>query len=239
LPSEIIEPLSLSANANPTVAAAAGSKLRIRKEGEVVPLESTLEIKTQVFHKRLETRDVASQFWVSQTPKLVRAYHRKGFFQEPEVEDVTAAVKRWEEDSQEDLRKLASLVNRILTMAKELGESTVMKYDAMADRLVIAKVAGKKMLPTDLYSKWDDASVEPAVSRDPRTPDTSLTKYRRCLKSHQQMLQKPLSLNPPVAPAQCPSPDHLLDAAAPRVRLGQICRKSAPTPRFSMPLPAV
>ncbi|KAK4073305.1 hypothetical protein Purlil1_13086 [Purpureocillium lilacinum] len=48
-------------------------------------------------------------------------------------------------------------------MAKELGESTVMKYDAMTDRLVIAKVAGEKMLPTDLYSKWDDASVEPAT----------------------------------------------------------------------------
>ncbi|PWI64203.1 hypothetical protein PCL_12044 [Purpureocillium lilacinum] len=163
LPSEIIEPLSLSANANPTLAAAAGSKLRIRKEGEVVPLELTLEIKTRVFHKRLEIRDVAPQLWVSQTPKLVRAYHRKGFLQGPEVEDVTAAVKRWEEDSQEDLRKLASLVNRILTMAKELGESTVMKYDAMADKLVIAKVAGEKMLPTDLYSKWDDASVEAAT----------------------------------------------------------------------------
>ncbi|KAJ6436128.1 hypothetical protein O9K51_11353 [Purpureocillium lavendulum] len=155
--------MSLSANANPTVAADAGSKLKISKEGEVVPLESTLEIKTRVFHKRLEIRDAAPQLWVSQTPKLVRAYHGKGFFQEPEVEDVTAAVKRWEEDSQEDLRKLASLVNRILTMAKELGESTVMKYDAMADKLVIAKVAGEKMLPTDLYSKWDDASADYAA----------------------------------------------------------------------------
>lgn len=75
-------------------------KLTIKEEGQVVPLESTLEIQTRVFHKPLEIQDVAPQLWVSQTFKLVRAYHRKGTFQGPEVEDVTALIKRWEERNQ-------------------------------------------------------------------------------------------------------------------------------------------
>lgn len=53
-----------------------GSKMIIKEEGKVVPLESTLEIKTRVSHKPLEIQEIAPQLWVSQTPKLVRAYHR-------------------------------------------------------------------------------------------------------------------------------------------------------------------
>ncbi|KAH7021583.1 geranylgeranyl pyrophosphate synthetase [Microdochium trichocladiopsis] len=188
--SGMLASLSLSPNTGLSVATSAESKLRIRKEGEVVPLHSTLEVKTRVFHKRLEIRDVAPQLWVSQTPKLVRAYHRNGTFQEPEVEDVADAIRKWEQDNHGDLRKLAALINKILSVAKELGGSMVMRYDTMGDKLVVSKVAGKKMLPDDLYSKWDDASVETAVSRQPRIPETSLTKYRRYLESHQQLLSK-------------------------------------------------
>ncbi|GJN78663.1 hypothetical protein PLIIFM63780_002172 [Purpureocillium lilacinum] len=83
-------------------------------------------------------------------------------FQEPEVEDVTADIKRWEEDNHEHLRKLAALMNKILGVAKELGGSSIMRYDATEDKLVISKVVEKKMLPGDLYSKWDDASMERA-----------------------------------------------------------------------------
>ncbi|KAH7016037.1 uncharacterized protein B0I36DRAFT_395699, partial [Microdochium trichocladiopsis] len=161
--SGMLASLSLSPNTGLSVATSAGSKLRIRKEGEVVPLHSTLEVKTRVFHKRLEIRDVAPQLRVSQTPKLVRAYHRNGTFQEPEVEDVADAIRKWEQDNHGDLRKLAALINKILSVAKELGGSMVMKYDTMGDKLVVSKVAGKKMLPDDLYSKWDDASVETAA----------------------------------------------------------------------------
>jgi hypothetical protein len=57
----------------------------IKEEGTVVPLESTLEIKTRVSHKRLEMSKITPQLWVSQTPKLVRAYHEKDMFQTPVV----------------------------------------------------------------------------------------------------------------------------------------------------------
>ena len=51
----------------------AGSGMTIRKQGRVVPTESTLEIKTRARKKAPVTiNDVASQLWVSQTPKCGR-----------------------------------------------------------------------------------------------------------------------------------------------------------------------
>jgi hypothetical protein len=88
--SSMLGVLSLSPTDRPSDS---GSKLMIKKEGIVVPLESTLEIKTRVSHKPFEFQEIAPQVWVSQTPKLVRAYHQKGTFQSPVVEDVAAGIK--------------------------------------------------------------------------------------------------------------------------------------------------
>src|SRR5436190_3957298 len=119
--SSMLGSLSLSPTNSPPNTTPAGSKLTIKEEGQVVPLESTLEIKTRVFHKPLEIQEVAPQLWISQTHKLVRAYHHKGKFQEPEVEDVAAEIKRWEEGNQRNLRKLAALIKKIVNVVKGCG----------------------------------------------------------------------------------------------------------------------
>lgn len=62
--SSMLGALSLSpANSSPGITPA-GSKLIIKEEGQVVPLESTLEIKTRVSHKTLEIQEIAPQLWV-------------------------------------------------------------------------------------------------------------------------------------------------------------------------------
>ena len=154
--SSMLGSLSLSPTKRPPNTTPTGSKLTIKEEGQVIPLESTLEIKTRVIHKPLEIQEVAPQLWISQTLKLVRAYHSKGTFQRPEVEDVAALIKRWEERNQTDLRKLAALINKILNVVKGCGGNGIVKYDVKKDKLVVWKYDGKKMLPKDLYSKWDD-----------------------------------------------------------------------------------
>lgn len=131
------------------------TKLTVQEEGRVVPRESTLEIKTRASHRVLGISEVAPQLWVSQTPKLVRAYHSKGIFQEPRVEDVSVDIRRWEEVHQADLRKLAALIRRLLDLVKECGGTTTVRYDVQGDKLVVQKAEVRKMLPTDLYSKWD------------------------------------------------------------------------------------
>ena len=154
--SSLLESLSLSTNKGSPTNTPTGSKLTVKEEGHVTPLESNLEIKTRVIHKPLNIQDVAPQLWISQTLKLVRAYHYKGTFQRPEVEDVAAPIKRWEEQSQTDLRKLAALVEKIVNVVKAGGGNAVVKYDVMKGKLVVWKADGKKMLPKDLYGIWDD-----------------------------------------------------------------------------------
>ncbi|KAF1968860.1 hypothetical protein BU23DRAFT_591938 [Bimuria novae-zelandiae CBS 107.79] len=132
-----------------------GSKLLVRKEGQTVPLEATLEVKTRVRHRPLGFEDVVSQLWVSQTPKLVRAYYTRGVFEVPEVEEVADKVKRWEEQNQKDLRMLAALVGKIRDVVKEKGGRATVKYESGADKLVFLKLDGKKMLPESLYAKWE------------------------------------------------------------------------------------
>ena len=131
------------------------SKLTIKEEGTVVPLESTLEIKTRVSHKPLEIQEIAPQLWVSQTPKLVRAYHEKGTFRAPVVEDITTTIKGWEAQKQNDLKKLAALIKKIINLVKECGGNAVLKYTLNGDKLVLSTCQRKGMLPKDLYSKWD------------------------------------------------------------------------------------
>lgn len=94
----------------------------------------------------------------------MRAYHRNGTFQSPEVENVAALIGEWEGRNQVDLRKLAVLIRRIVGVVKGGGGSAVVRYDVGRDKLVVSKGVGKKILPGELYSKWDDRDESGAES---------------------------------------------------------------------------
>ena len=146
-----------------------GCKLTVRGAGTTIPPESILEIKTRVFHKSLDVEEYAPQLWASQTPRLVRAYHRKGKFEQPKVEDITHSIRMWEYRQQTCLKKLATLINRIINIVKEGGGRGVVKYSAAADELAIWKTDSKPMLPKDLYSKWTDTDIELAAAEPTAT----------------------------------------------------------------------
>ncbi|KAJ2900035.1 hypothetical protein MKZ38_002688 [Zalerion maritima] len=134
-----------------------GSKMNIKRQGQLVPRDSTLEIKTRASHRPLVISEVASQIWVSQTPKIVRAYHTKGLFTEPRVEDVTAEIKAWESRNQRNLKKLAALIKEIRNVVQDCGGKAVVRYNPFGAKLVVKKVEdGKKALPEDLYAKWEE-----------------------------------------------------------------------------------
>ncbi|KAF5699850.1 geranylgeranyl pyrophosphate synthetase [Fusarium globosum] len=131
------------------------SKLVITEEGRVVPPESILEIKTRATSRYLPIPEVAAQLWVSQTSKLVRAYHYRGKFEVPQVEDVEAQVKRWEELNQSDLKRLASLIKAISTLTRQNGGKATVKYEG-GSKLVLYRSEKEDMLPQFLYSKWEE-----------------------------------------------------------------------------------
>lgn len=74
----ISESSSLSSGTAPGDKNTVRSKLTIKREGQVVPRESVLEIITRAFYIHIELEEVGPQLWVSQTPKLVCAYHQGG-----------------------------------------------------------------------------------------------------------------------------------------------------------------
>lgn len=143
------------------------SRLVVKKGGKVVPLDSTIEIKTRVLHKSINIQEIAAQLWVSQTPKLVRAYHSNGTFRAPLVEDVAPAIKEWELRKQGDLRRLVALIRKIIDPGKACGGCAVVRYIAEQDKLVISEAEEKRMLPTDLYTKWKDTRTlgEDSIAR--------------------------------------------------------------------------
>ena len=151
---------SLSLSKPPPEAPAAsyrwsGSKLKVAMEGETVPPEQCLEAKTQVAHKPLQMQDIMPQLWASQTTKLVQAYHTGGLFQSPAIEDVTNKMKRWEKDNKGTLKKLAAVIAKILDVAKRSGSPVQVKYSTAGNQLVLSKNNSEKMLPDNLYSKWN------------------------------------------------------------------------------------
>ncbi|KAK8087895.1 hypothetical protein PG997_002856 [Apiospora hydei] len=135
-----------------------GSKLSVRKQGRIIPLDSILKIKPRVGHSPLKLFDLAPPLWISQTRKLVCAYHYQGEFEETYVEDVVKKITTYERMQQPSFERLAALMTKLTEQVKSFGGSCAIKcYSRDADELVVQRIDGKPMLPLDLYSKWDTA----------------------------------------------------------------------------------
>ncbi|KAM0714500.1 hypothetical protein Q7P37_009794 [Cladosporium fusiforme] len=133
------------------------SKLILKQGGRDISLGSTLEIKTRIHHKPLSMKEVAPQLWISQTPKLVRAYHERGKFSAPVVEDVSTDVKNWESSNQQTLKRLAGLITQIIAAVKREGHSAI-TFDMAHDELRLRPTKARRSFPTDLYERWKTPS---------------------------------------------------------------------------------
>jgi hypothetical protein len=140
----------------PFYAANDKSSLMIRNEGQVVTLDSILEIKTGTERRLISLAEVIPQMWGSQTPNLVRAYHDRGLFTCPNVENITEKIKVWEKAHHANIRKLITLIKDILSVVKENGGKAVVRFDCQRDKLVVCKNdTKKKLLPDDLYARFE------------------------------------------------------------------------------------
>lgn len=170
----LLRDLSLKTNNDDSYTSIAESKLRIQRGGQVVPPSSIIEIKTRTRKKLVDIDEIAPQLWVSQTPKLVRAYHVGGQFLDPKVEDVAAKIRDWEAKHQPDLMKLGWLIKRIISIANELGGAVVIKYDVLKDELSVQQNAdASNLLPKDLYARWTVVETKTRRARNQRQTEHS------------------------------------------------------------------
>jgi hypothetical protein len=171
--SDLMGHLSLISKTSSPSTNISGTGLRVEGKGHAVPLASTLEIKTRTKKKPLSIDEVAPQLWASQTPQLVRAYHDRGTFAEPIVEDVSSNIRRWEAINQSDLMKLGGLIEQIVLFAKKFGGKATVKYDVGTTKLIVQKnVDMAKMLPEDIYAMWNKEDAREKRDEDP-CPDGS------------------------------------------------------------------
>lgn len=131
------------------------SALVVRPGGRPVDLSLTLEIKTRAAGRLLDMAEVTSQLWIGQTPNLAIGYHRKGIFDDIRVRDMEDDIYRWEVANREVLSSLASLVRKIVALVKDSGHrNAILKYNGH-EKLSIIRTEQERMLPKDLYSKWE------------------------------------------------------------------------------------
>ncbi|GKZ85982.1 hypothetical protein AnigIFM56816_000830 [Aspergillus niger] len=161
--SSMIQSLSLGPSECVPCGTSGQSKLLLRHEGRTVAADSILEIRTRVAHKPINVQEVLPQLGASQTPNLVRAYHRNVVSAPPKVEHIVAEIKEWEESHREDLGRLSSLFKQLIDIVKRSGGKAAARYDRQKDRLELWTAAMVKTLPDDLHSKldYDDAKGAP------------------------------------------------------------------------------
>lgn len=53
---------------------------------------------------------------------------------------------------------MAALIRRVVEVVKGCGGSAVVEYDVGAKKLVVCRTEVGKMLPEDLYAKWEDGN---------------------------------------------------------------------------------
>lgn len=159
-----------------------GTRLRIQEMGNAIPDDSIMEIKTRTAKKPISIDEVAPQLWVSQTPKLVRAYHYGGTFTQPSVEDVTTNLQAWEANNQPDLTTFGWLLKKIISVTKDLDGKALIQYNPVRDELSITPDPNAAdILPEDLYARWSSTKASEGEIRSAVTSEVKGSQHKQSI----------------------------------------------------------
>jgi hypothetical protein len=133
-------------------------RVQIERGGAEVPQHSIFDLKTRSGKRKIDIdmSDIYPQLWIKQVPNFIVAYHDgAGFFKEVRVQDVRADVREWEADNAEAIRRLAILLDKITTFARDDG-GLLEVYCPRKDCLELRRQHGDGMhaLPEDLREAW-------------------------------------------------------------------------------------
>ncbi|GAW20362.1 hypothetical protein ANO14919_098670 [Xylariales sp. No.14919] len=131
------------------------SRMTIRKEGTILPVDSALEIKTCTSSEPLDFDGVAAELWVSQTRNLVIAHHESGVVGELNVKNVKHDVETWEDENREALWHLGQLITDIRQAVAHCGGKALVEYEYGSKFISVLPTAeASRLVPRDLYFKW-------------------------------------------------------------------------------------
>lgn len=97
--------------------------IRVRSGGRLIPQHAVLELHTRSCNKRDEDHlsDNFPRLWLAQIPFLILAFHNRGLFESEDiiVRDVREDVEEWEDTNQELLRRLQTLLKKLVSLARD------------------------------------------------------------------------------------------------------------------------
>jgi hypothetical protein len=130
---------------------------RVIPRGRHVPCSDLAEMKAKKRKARLP--EALPQLWFGRTPLLLSATHEQGRFTK-EVERINAGEKfeEWEEQQQEVLRKMVSLIGQLRRVANEAkGGACVVVCENKTRSLkleVFENTARKRVLPEEIVARY-------------------------------------------------------------------------------------
>jgi hypothetical protein len=155
------------------VASAPADRLNIRQGGCKVAQQSAFDLKTRSgkWGKEIDMQDIYPLLWLKQIPNFIVAYHDgNGLFQDIRVQDIMGNIRAWEADNRDAIRRLISLLKKIIDIAKNDPSCLLDIYCPSIDRLEIRKQYGhgSHALPQVLRWKWEGATDDTVYSIDDR-----------------------------------------------------------------------
>ena len=135
----------------------------IRTGGSEVDQAAVVEIKTRAVHKVLDMDIVLPRLWISQTPNLIAAYHKGGRFNDVQILDVRKDIGGWEEQNLVNLRKLDTVIRRIIDTVRNTitMKCRVRRSDSGKLEIWELDISHQNALPDDLCLKLrEDKGLE-------------------------------------------------------------------------------
>ncbi|RFU29085.1 hypothetical protein B7463_g7260, partial [Scytalidium lignicola] len=131
--------------------------LNVEIAGRRIPQTAVFELKTRsVRNERNVFEEELPRFWTAQIDNFILARHESGAFNDIQVMDISERVKRWEQESQDDLRSLVWILRKIIAVANARNDKKLEVQCKSLEALELREQDSSEhnALPHYLKSQW-------------------------------------------------------------------------------------
>ncbi|KAL9584331.1 MAG: hypothetical protein Q9212_002191 [Teloschistes hypoglaucus] len=132
--------------------------LRIEQSGRRIPQDAMFDLKTRgAWRKDFNVlEDELPRYWVAQIPNFILARHKSGRFDDIEVHHIRDDVQRWQEENQQDLKRLVWFLREIIAAAKARKDGKLEVRCKSVDLLELREhdTDEHDVLPPELKLRW-------------------------------------------------------------------------------------
>lgn len=138
--------------------------VKLKHGGSAVPQQSIFDLKTRSGKdkKDIDMSDIHPALWIKQIPNFIVAYHDgRGLFKDIQVQNVKKDVQAWARENRDGIRRFATLLDKIVDLARSNAGKFLEVCCSGKDRLEIRNQYGDGVhaLPADLVDRWEKTQM--------------------------------------------------------------------------------